>query len=198
MERIRNKQELRNQWRKTRDGIPAETRGRMSEKITENLLKHPLLEAERVFLYLSFRSEPETEKLLTGLLQRGTRVAVPLCEPKTHNMKAVEITRLEDLEVGHYGTMEPRSDLIEKGSLQIWSKAEVQVILVPGLVFDRHGFRLGYGGGYYDRYLEGFSGCSIGLAFSNCVIPDLGFTAPDRAVDMIMTEHGMILTEDER
>lgn len=169
------------------DGIPH--RAEKSEVISQKVLHHPAVEkAGQIMLYLSFRSEPETFPLLTVLLQKGLRVAVPLCHPLSHTMEAVLLPDPQWLVRGAYGILEPDPVALAEGKLQITNKQENDVILVPGLAFDREGYRLGYGGGYYDRYLTDYDGVTLGLTFSDCLTEALPHEATDRRVDQVITE----------
>ena len=171
---------LRKEWKARRNAT--KNREEKSRKIIENLLSHPMVQqAKTVFLYLSMGSEVETIALAKELLLLGKRVAVPVCDTETHTMEAAEIKCLNDLTVGAYGLAEPR----EK---KIVPKEEIDLVLVPGLAFDEDGYRLGYGGGYYDRYLEDFSGVSIGLCYEECRTDRLPRGEYDKKVDLVVTE----------
>ena len=175
---------LRREWKARRNGISKKEE--KSRKIAENLLSLPAMEqAKMVFLYLSVGSEAETITLAKELLFKGKRIAVPVCDRKTHTMAAAEITDVAQVTVGAYGLSEPK----EK---KIISKEEIDLILVPGLAFDKAGYRLGYGGGYYDRYLDGFAGISIGLCFEECLTDRLPQGKYDKPVDLVITEVGVM------
>ena len=180
----KEKAALRREWKARRDAIAE--REEKSRKIAENLLFLPVLQtAKTIFLYLSMGSEVETITLAKELLFMGKRIAVPVCDRKTHTMEAVEITDMKELQSGTYGILEPQNG-------KVLSKSEIDLILVPGLAFDEDGYRLGYGGGYYDRYLENFSGTSIGLCFDACMTDRLPCGEYDKKVDLVVTEIGVM------
>ena len=85
-------------------------------------------------------------------------------------MFPVEIGSVDQLETGSYGILEPKKELLQSGVLKIGDKTDIDLAIVPVLGFDKHGGRLGYGGGYYDRFLEGYTGVSVGIAFSECLV----------------------------
>lgn len=175
---------LRRRWRRIRDEIPPALRQEKSQKIAQAVLAHPLLaQAGTVFLYLSVGSEPDTRALAAALLRQGKRVAVPLCGEAPGVMTAAALTLKTRLRPGAFGIPEPEEPVPVP-------KAAVDLILVPGLAFDRAGFRLGYGGGYYDRYLADWPGPSLGLAFSDCVTARLPREPLDRPVTQLITENG--------
>lgn len=183
----KGKGELRRKWSALRDSISDRTE--KSAEICRRLLAiSEVREAKTILIYLSFRSEPDTHALLQKLLETEKRVAVPLCNPKTHTLCGVVIESFTDLKPGHYGILEPNREKLSTGGFTILSKDEVDLVLVPGLAFDREGFRLGYGGGYYDRYLRDFSGSSIGVAFSECITETLPRTIYDIPVNRVVTE----------
>ena len=177
---LTDKTALRRHFKELRAAIPDQSE--KSRIIQEKVLTYSAIkQANSVFLYLSFGSEVETLFLAKELLAMGKRVAVPRCNPKTRTMVAVEIQDLAQLRTGAYGILEP-----DHHGTEI-PKTELDVVLVPALAFDRDGFRLGYGGGYYDKFLADFSGKTIGLAFSDCVVDRLPRETFDLPVDTIIT-----------
>lgn len=180
-----DKRELRRYWGSLRNEIPAGIRRDKSAKIADKILSDSMVaESEIIFSYVSCKSEPCTHLLIKELLFMGKRIAVPLCDLNSHTMQAVEIHDFGGLTRGAYGILEPPAD--NKSLIQ---KSEIQLILVPALAFDREGYRLGYGGGFYDRYLEDFGGRSIGLAFSECIADSLPHMEHDKPVDFVLTDN---------
>ena len=139
-----------------------------------------------VLAYLSFGSEVETRGLVRDAWAAGKRVAVPRCDAAARRMAWVELDSLEGLVPGAFGIEEPPADelALDDGRL-----GEDTVALVPGLLFDRAGMRLGYGGGYYDRFLVGFAGMSLGLCRVSQLVDSLaglGILGPhDMPVDVV-------------
>ncbi len=175
------KTQLRREWKAVREEIPH--RAEKNQRIQEKFLTHSAIkQAKSVFLYLSFGSEVDTIPLFEELLGRGIRVSVPRCHRSTKEMEAVEITDLSQVKPGSYDILEPDPDLTPL------SPSEIDVVVVPALAFDKEGFRLGYGGGYYDRFLADFTGTTIGLAFSDCITERLPGEEFDRPVDVVLTE----------
>lgn len=125
--------------------------------------------AETVFVYVSYGTEVDTKKIIKKMLTDGKRVAVPLCDTESHTMSLILTDGLERLTKGAYGIYEPNRDEVLRGEMTEITESQVDLAIVPGLCFDVNGNRLGYGGGYYDRFLENFNGFSVGLAFSDCV-----------------------------
>lgn len=178
-----DKKELRRRLIEKRNNIPQRLRQEKSLKITENILGHSALKkANTVFVYVSFGSEADTLLLIKELFRLGKRVGVPLCNSTDHTMTVYEIKDLSQLKEGHYGIPEP-----DKGLKEI-PKEEIDLIIVPGVAFDKEGYRMGYGGGYYDRFLTDFNGYTIGIAFSECIEDELPKGEFDRKVNEVIKE----------
>ena len=173
---------LRKQMRVIRDGIPDAEQKQYSEAIKKKALA--LVEerqAKTVFAYLSFGSEVQTHDLIEELLRQGVRVAVPRCNTQAHTMQAITMNGFEDLDKDAYGILAPKNG-------KVLLPEEIDLVFVPALAFDEEGYRLGYGGGYYDRYLKEFQGSSAGLAFSACCLKKLPRDCYDLPVSCILTE----------
>ncbi len=182
-----NKKELRKLCHGIRDGIPAVERRLRSKIITEKLFSLPQIGmAKKIFCYASFKSEVETEEIINRLLNNGVVVALPLCDKDTHTMKAIVVESFEELKEGNYGIYEPPKD-----SLEI-SAENIDLVIVPALAFDRKGNRLGYGAGYYDRFLENYKGIVIGINFSEMILPNIPTDLNDHSMDIIVTDKEII------
>ena len=136
--------------------------------------------AQTVLLYFSKGSEADLSILFEISRKSGKRVAYPRCLDR-ERMEFFEISSLSELEKGYYGIMEPKADA-QKCSF------ENAVCFVPALSFDHDGYRLGYGGGYYDRFLSDFSGTTVGIAFEACLAERLPREEFDKKTDYIITE----------
>ena len=113
-------------------------------------------EAKTLLLFYGVGREPDTVPVIEALLARGKAVALPKCLPG-RQMEARRIGSLSDLQPGAYGIPEPGPDC------PVLSRDDLDLILVPNLCCDRAGYRLGHGGGYYDRYLAGYPGFTVAL-----------------------------------
>lgn len=177
---------LRTEILAARDALPAEERQQKSRSITERLLALPeFAGAGSVFAYVSFRSEVETLPLITHCLSRGVMVSTPLTLPREHRLLAYAITDpSRDLVPGYCGILEPRQ------TLPLVDPASIEIVVTPGSVFDAKGGRLGYGGGYYDRFLQGAApqALRIGLAFDLQVVAGLPLKSHDQQLDYLITE----------
>ena len=105
-----------------------------------------------------------------------------------------KVTALSDLNAGYFGVREPEPTLaiIEKKDM-----GKDTLCLVPALSYDKRGYRLGYGKGYYDRFLEGFSGICVGITFDRCLAEKLPADAHDKKTDYIITESQVTTTIED-
>ena len=139
--------------------LPESVKTQADEQLTQRILELPAFqEAKTLATYLSFDHEFSTAGLIQAALQGGKRV----CVPRTYPQGRMEFVEYDPdiLEESRFGLLEPN----EQG--KVVDKAEIDLIHVPGLVFQSKGYRIGYGGGYYDRYLEDFTGKTVSTIYS--------------------------------
>ena len=185
---------LRSRARLNRDGISPESRFASTRSIQKRLTAESLLiPSQLVHSYVNIGSEVGTEELIRSMLRDGQRVACPRVVGKT-KLEHIVIQDIDSLISSTLGLREP--DLLNTHHADL---AEVDVMLVPGLAFDRNGARLGYGRGYYDLALkklrEHRRAIVIGLAFDNQLVDKLPQDKHDQLVDLIVTEHQVISSQ---
>lgn len=155
-----------------------------STKISHSLLKEELFnESKIVGITLSSFPEVDTWQLIELLWKLGKRVVVPKCNAKTREMKFHEITSFDQLEIVYMKLHEPIPHLTN-----IVDVEDISYLIVPGVVFDHFGYRIGFGGGYYDRFLQNYKGPTISLAFDEQVVPSVPKESHDIPVDIILTD----------
>ena len=152
----------------------------------EHLLKRfaalpEVLSANTVMVFYGVGREPDTAPLIRTLLERGQRVALPVCLPG-RKLEARVITDESQLVPGKFGIPEPDY------TCPAGSREEIGAILVPGLMADRSGYRLGFGGGYYDRFLAGFQGFTAMVCPEERLADSLPHEAFDCPVKLIITD----------
>ena len=140
--------------------------------------------ADTILIYHGMGAEPDTARLIGPLLALGKRVALPRCLPG-NGMEARSITGAEQLIRHKFGMLEPGEDC------PVVDREEIDLILVPGLAFDRHCRRLGQGGGFYDRYLEGYSGPTVALCRDCFLLEEVPCEPHDRPVDCVAAPCGV-------
>jgi 5-formyltetrahydrofolate cyclo-ligase len=182
---------LRREILQRRDALTPAQRHEKSAAIAGRLAELPLvLEAKTIFTYVNFRSEVETLPLIKAWLASGKRICVPLTLTAEPRLVAYPITDPEsDLRPGYCQIPEPDTE-----RLSPIDPDELQLIIMPGSVFDLHGGRLGYGGGYYDRFiaLQAPKAIRIGLAFDLQLTDQLPLQAHDQHLHLLATEERVL------
>lgn len=179
------KNRLRKKYRAIRKNIMPEQKKILEKRILGRIISlYQYRDAGTVLTYVSKEEETDTFMLINKALEDGKRVAVPKCVDGTFLMDFYYITDIGQLEKSSFGVMEPKTDICEK----MTSGFEDSICIVPGMAFDSRGFRLGYGKGYYDRFLSGYNGVTIGITFSECVLWGLPHGRFDKPVQLLITD----------
>lgn len=166
-----------------------------SAAITRTLLSlEPIRNRQTIFVYVSFRSEVATFDLIDALLAMGKTVTVPITRVAEKRLDAIRIENPAlDLEAGYCAIPEPKEEICLARTI---APTEIETILLPGSVFDLRGGRFGYGGGYYDRFLEQVpTATRIGLAFDLQIIDKAPLREHDEILDLVVTESRVIRGE---
>lgn len=190
------KPDFRRALLRQRSVMPADAHISEDREIAEALYKtRQFADAEYVLAYLSFGSEVDTRGIIGRALESGKTVAAPRCVEGTGDMRWYGITCFEGLERSGFGMEEPVPGLCREILPAEYAQAKA-VAIVPGLAFDEQGYRIGYGGGFYDRFLRGFPGTSIGLCrnpFMYGNLHDAGVIDDhDLPVDIVITPTSVV------
>jgi 5-formyltetrahydrofolate cyclo-ligase len=184
-----DKTALRKAMTRLRDGIAEEERALRSAAACRNLSEWMKQHQVNSFMcYIPFRSELDTRYLIEWAWETGVEVSVPRCNPADSSMALYKLESWAELAEGAYGIMEP-------DPLQCQPMPDLyvpQLVVTPGLAFDLKGSRLGYGGGYYDRYAERLredrSVKWLGIAFEDQLVDEIPIQVHDKRMDGIVTE----------
>lgn len=189
--------ELKNNFRtaalRSRDALSGQQRKLKSSLILERLCSMRVVqESSLFFVYVSFASEVDTHGFIRMLLVKGKRVCVPSVDRVSKIMTASLITSMEhDLAPGCFGILEPAP-----GCIHPVEATTIQAVIVPGVCFANDGFRIGYGGGYYDRFLKNCPAVTIGLAFDMQVFDRVPHDVRgDVPLEYVVTESSIIAAE---
>jgi len=186
MIRMNEKTELRKQIIEKRSRLLPEEVEQKSEKIISILFAtDSFRRAKVVMFYVDMRNEVITKKAIVETLTQGKRVVVPRVK-KGYGLLAIEIKSLEELQLGTFGVLEPP----ERDEICL---EEIDLVVVPGVAFDKRGYRIGYGGGYYDNFLPKLKTDTpkIAVAFEMQIVAQLPAEPHDVKVDAIITEKGI-------
>lgn len=177
-----SKQNLRQEMRLRKKTYGSEQLIRMSTPIIEALLAHPrLISAHTILLYASLADEVDTHELINTLLRQGKTLLLPVVEDD-HTMKICRYTHDTNIAHGVFGIMEPQAEAFT-------DYEQINLALVPGMAFDRHGHRLGRGKGYYDRFLSQAKDCyKIGVCFPFQLVDEVPTDEHDVRMDEVITQ----------
>jgi 5-formyltetrahydrofolate cyclo-ligase len=182
----RRKRELRREVRARRDALAPEERERQGEAVARNLLAlAEVLQASTVMAFSSFGSEVDTGPIIERLARDGRRVVLPRVEGRT--IVPVAYRSGDPVNPSSIGALEPAGG-------EPVRPEEIDVVVVPGLAFDRRGHRVGYGGGFYDRFLGRLrpDALTVGICFSIQLVDEVPHGRGDLPVDLVVTEEGPI------
>ncbi|MBB5324709.1 5-formyltetrahydrofolate cyclo-ligase [Anoxybacillus tepidamans] len=189
---MQEKKVIREQMKARLQQLTTETKRAYDEQIARKLYDLPVWQqAKTVALTVSKSHEVNTKPIIEKAWQEGKTVCVPKCDPKTKTMTFRAICSFSQLESVYFGLQEP----IEAITKKIYPR-EIDVIIVPGICFSKDGYRIGYGGGYYDRYLQHVSNSTISLAYAFQVVDHLPTEPHDISVDMIITNEKVMVCDE--
>lgn len=182
------KKELRNQVLEQLRMMNKDTYRTASETIIEQLRAQTAYQdAEVIGVTISRFPEVDTKLFIQTAWADGKKVAIPKCLPRTRAMDFRKMTSYDELAVVYMDLLEPIVD----ETIAV-SKEKIDLLIVPGVVYSNEGYRIGFGGGYYDRYLADYGGRTISLAFSCQLNQNIQVEAHDLPVEMIITENEII------
>ena len=179
---VRQKSDLRARMREMRDAVSPEERDRLTVEIGDRLMRLPAVErATTVTAFLSFGSEVPTDGLIARLAERRVRVGVPVLEEGEIRMAPYRLG--DPVAEGAFGIRVPVT-------VETIAPREIDVVLTPGLAFDRRGFRLGYGGGFYDRFLRRLreDAVRIAIGFAQQIVDEVPHGPGDLPVHLVVTD----------
>lgn len=182
---VSDKSLLRQRFKEFRKSLDRQTKNEMDREIILRLLSSPIyFNAKTILAYASTENEISTKEFVTAAFANGKRVAFPRCTDNNGIMDFYYVNSVKDLKRGAFGIFEPNENCIRVPA----SDYKNSLCVVPGLSYDISGYRLGYGKGYYDRFLSGFDGMSVGLCYTACVKFKLPSDENDRSVNHLITE----------
>lgn len=178
------KMRLRGEIKSWRRNLAPEWKAAADEKIRGRVLGlREYAACTTLLTYVSLPIEVDTLGLIARAFADGKRVAAPRCIEGTHEMEFYEVVSMDDLAPQAFGVLEP-----VKERCRLLTDFSGSACLVPALAYDRAGYRLGYGAGYYDRFLSVYPGPKIGLVYAQNLRRSLWKGRYDVPVDLIVTE----------
>lgn len=181
------KKRLRKKFLNERNALDIKIREDIDKKIIKNILEsYEYISAKNIFTFVGIGSEINTIPLIEKAIEDKKDVFVPLCIDKS-SMESRKINSISELEEKHFGLLEPS---INSEKIEI---NKIDLSIIPCLAVDKEGYRLGYGGGYYDRY---FANTNINNAFIVCrgdfIIDSVPYENFDIKFNKIVSENGIV------
>lgn len=181
---MQDKKKIRDLINKRKSLLNREIKEILDDNIFNKIIKSEAYKrAETIFIYVSFSGEVDTHRLIEYALKDNKVVCIPKVISKKDGMKAVQINSLKELTEGLYGILEPSSFQKEV------SKDKIDLVFMPGVAFDMNGGRVGYGGGFYDKFLKEVSKdtIKIALAYDFQILNKVPIEPHDEKVNGIIT-----------
>lgn len=177
------KKQLRQKYRTIRQQMHPAEKEWYDRAIFSRLIDMPFYKrAESVLCFVSTEIEVDTEAILLKVLADGKKLAVPKCLDRKGNMDFFQIHSLQELSPGEFSLMEP-----DPAKAPRFTAYQNSICVLPAFAFDREGYRLGFGMGYYDRFLHRFTGLKVGICYNSCIAPSLPHGRFDVPADYIIT-----------
>lgn len=189
------KQELRRKYRSIRESMDPQEKERLDRMIFERLIDLPAYrEAKKLLCFVSTSIEVDTIRILDHALAVGKTVAVPKCLDRQGNMDFFCIRSRTELSPGEFGLLEP--DPQHAARLTDFQNS---VCILPAFSFDTDGYRLGFGSGYYDRFLRRYDGAGkkLGVCYNSCIASRLPRGRFDQTADYIITPKYVLTAHKE-
>jgi 5-formyltetrahydrofolate cyclo-ligase len=185
-----NKAQMRKSILEWRNGLTQERVAEASERICQTLLTmESYRDAKIIMAYAAFGKEIDLTRMLERAWADGKKVLLPRVNKERKVIEACYVRGIDDLRPGIWGILEPKAEQ------PIWhGEQPIDVIYMPGLAFDREGHRLGYGGGYYDKFIASVGNprpMLVAVAFAEQVVESVPSEPHDALVDVVVTEVGV-------
>jgi 5-formyltetrahydrofolate cyclo-ligase len=185
------KQTLKSEIFEKRKALSKEEIKEKSNKIKEKLFSLPeFKDAKNILFYVSFNDEVDTQEIIKELLaNKEKNIIVPYVVKNNPILQLSEIKNFNELEPKTWGILEPKDEFIRKFDIE-----NVDLVIIPGIVFDQNGHRIGYGYGYYDRFLKKLDKnvVKIGFGFEFQIVDKIPEEKHDVPVDIMVTEKRVI------
>ena len=188
------KKKVREEIIKKRNKFSLEIKKEYDELIFKQLINSDIYnKSKKIFTYVSFGSEVDTKGFIEYALSDNKEIYVPKSDKVNKEMIAIKINSLSNMNVDNWGILEPKD--VDKNKIG----KEFDLIIMPGVAFDRYGNRIGYGGGYYDKYISQIEDLSnrISLAYDFQVVKSIESETHDIKVNGIITNNEFIIINEK-
>ncbi len=180
------KKELRRKYKLVRKNVADKI---IKDKdISEKLIDFKLFQnSDTVLFYAALDDEVNVDAAIKFALEHNKKIAFPVCIDNNGKMQYYYIKSFDDVVIGSFGVREPDINKCEP-----CNDFDNSICIVPAIAFDKRGYRLGYGKGYYDRFLENYNSVTVGITYDETLVSLIPNDKYDIAVDYIVTQNGII------
>ena len=190
------KNDIRKELLQQRKDMPPEQQELWDKKVTNTLISSISYRfCDVILIYSSLQNEISTSAVINHAINAKKIVACPISDTETNTLSFRVVNSMDEFIVGGYGILEPPAANLTYGEYLKINRKETKpplaICVVPCLSYDGEGYRIGYGKGYYDRFLSTFEGTKIGLCYTNCKVKQLPRGKYDVKLDVIVTEKGV-------
>ncbi|MDO5040831.1 MAG: 5-formyltetrahydrofolate cyclo-ligase [Peptoniphilus sp.] len=185
-----NKKEFRALALKKREQFDKKYRDESDTQIFENFINSDLYKnSEDIFIFISYKDEVDTHRIIKHALAHDKRIYVPVIDKETRTMEISNLKSFDLLIKNYMGILEPPKD-----EYHISDKNLLDLIVTPGLAFDKKGYRMGYGGGFYDKFFSSLTSTPVkmGIGYYKQFVDDVIHDEYDVALDCFLSENGLI------
>lgn len=180
------KNKIREEMKRKRKSMNLEDVFQKSQSVQKCFLEiEQYKNAKSVMVYISLGNEVDTTEIIRDAFSSGKNVLVPVTDSETYEISAHKITVTTEFEKGTFSVKEPKERVC-------FDKNEIDVVVVPGIAFDRHGGRIGFGKGCYDKFLKGTKAIKIGFCYDFQLVEHIETESNDVSMDYIITEKEII------
>lgn len=184
-----DKKALRKELLQKRQALAPDERVQLNQRIWQHVIAMPeVQQAQTILLYFDFRGEVDSSGLISWGIEQGKTVCAPITVVEDRRLIPMQVTSLQDIQVGAYNIREPIY-----AEERVVDVARIDAVILPGVGFDRQGGRLGYGGGYYDRFLPRLreDTVKIAVAYELQILEEVPMEPHDTLLDSVVTEQGV-------
>src|SRR5699024_2540050 len=179
--------QLRNTTLEILKNISERERNTIEQKLKRHLINSDLWkQATTIGITMTKGFEWRTKPIIEEAWRQGKQVCVPNCNPEERKLTLYQLQEYEQLEIVYYQLLEPKPEKTKKVE-----KSQIDLLIVPGIVFDEQGFRIGFGGGYYDRFLTDFPNENVSLVSTQQLLDHVPSESFDIPVNHLITVNGM-------
>lgn len=169
-------------------------RKEIENSLHENLFNTDLWKnAESIGVTVSQDTEWDTKGIIEQAWEENKKASVPKSIHKTRELHFYQLDNFEQLEVGYYDLQEPQPEKTSRTAAK-----DIDLLIVPGIAFNKKGYRIGFGGGFYDRFLSNFPNHTVSLVHTKQLVGDIPIEEHDVPVDLIVNEQGTIDCKENR